>query len=75
MARANVKGACSTTRVIQVDCRQFIRRALDASGLSYVGFMQTDMDNFLCIFSTADLHATERMSICFVRFYMVSTVK
>ena len=35
-------------------------RALDASGLGYVGFVQTDQNNFLCVFSTADLHATER---------------
>eukprot|EP00484_Ammonia_sp_Unknown_P028189 CAMPEP_0197025448 /NCGR_PEP_ID=MMETSP1384-20130603/5784_1 /TAXON_ID=29189 /ORGANISM="Ammonia sp." /LENGTH=884 /DNA_ID=CAMNT_0042453977 /DNA_START=20 /DNA_END=2674 /DNA_ORIENTATION=+ len=46
--------------LIQVDCRALIRGALDKAGFDYVGFLETDKDNYLAVFSTADLTATER---------------
>ncbi len=51
------------TRLIQVDCNAVIRKALDEARMSYVGFVETDKHNYLCVFSSADLDATERMAI------------
>eukprot|EP01084_Bolivina_argentea_P077774 141101_1 len=59
-ANLKLKHATMNTRLIQVDCKAVIRKALNDAGMSYVGFVETDKNNYLCVFSTADLTATER---------------
>eukprot|EP01084_Bolivina_argentea_P115768 205818_1 len=59
-ALSKIKHCTQNTRVIQVDCQAEIRRALDSANMSYVGFVETSKNNYLCVFSTSDLATTER---------------
>ena len=51
----------ANTKVIQVDCKAVISAALDRAGLTSVGFLHADDDNFICVFTTPGAELSERM--------------
>eukprot|EP01083_Nonionella_stella_P063407 164768_1 len=56
-----VRNLPTNTAVIQVDCYNVISAALDRAGLTNVGFLKTDDNNFISIFTTSNSEQSERV--------------
>ena len=63
----------ANTKVIQVDCKAVISAALDRAGLTSVGFLRADDDNFICVFTTPGAELSERM-LCYLLHTISSSV-
>ena len=57
----SVQNLAVDTKVIQVDCRQIIKHALEIAGISKVSFAECSLnDHLMCVFSTTGTEQSER---------------
>lgn len=59
-----LKNRPTDTKAIQIDCKAVITGALDISNMLDVGFLKTTKNNYVCIFTTADVESSESLVLC-----------